>query len=116
MLSHATEKHAFPGAIAPEKHAFVDEAAGDPAGRYPNLEGSPMEGEKRIYWRSPVPETCQLSGRKITDKFVDGRVPGTTTWGEMHPAYFRQLGGAFGQGNGQLYEKQADGRWLKVEG
>jgi len=73
-------------------------------------------GKTPVYWRSPVPDTCQLSDRKITTKFVDGRVPGRSSWACMHPDYYLSGGGTFGTGRGQLYQKQADGRWLKING
>lgn len=69
-----------------------------------------------VYWIGEVPTSCQLSGKRITTKFVDGRVPGMSSWANMHPKYFEALGGTFGMGCGQLYEKQENGRWLKVEG
>lgn len=73
-----------------------------------------------VYWMGEVPKQCQLSGRAITTTFVDGRVPPLSSrvgsWACMHPVYFRQLGGKLGLGMGQRYERQPDGRWLKVEG
>jgi len=73
--------------------------------------------DRLVYWRSPVPETCQLSGRKITTRFVDGRVPGHSAWACMDHEYFLSIGGRFGIGRGQLYEKrETSGRWLKTEG
>jgi hypothetical protein len=75
-----------------------------------------LVSEKVVHWMSEIPTHCQLSGRKITKRFVDGRAPGRSSWACMHPDYFRQIGGNLGTGNGQLYVRQDDGRWLKTEG
>jgi hypothetical protein len=72
--------------------------------------------DKRVFWMGEVPTHCQLSNKRITKSFVDGRVPGHSSWACMHPSYYKSVGGTFGMGRGQRYEKQADGRWLKVEG
>lgn len=77
--------------------------------------------ETAIYWISEPPITCELSGKRISDSFVDGRVPGQSTWGCFHPEVFQRIGGTLGQGSGQRYVRQPEGaddagRWLKVEG
>lgn len=68
------------------------------------------------YWSGPVPELDSFN-RKITDEFIDGRVRGDGRWAcftpeSWHARGYRKLGVGFGQ----RYRKQADGRWLKVEG
>jgi hypothetical protein len=79
-----------------------------------------MEGEtitrEPIHWMGSIETKCQLSGRKLTTEFVDGRVPGMSSWAIMHPAWFKSRGGKLGTGRGQRYQKQPNGRWLKVEG
>ena len=70
---------------------------------------------RRIEWIGDVPERCQITRRPITTAFVDGHIPGLS-WAVMHPDEFKRYGGRFGLGMGQLYEKQADGHWLKVKG
>ena len=73
--------------------------------------------KEAVHWIGEVPPKCQLSGRKLTKRFVDGRIPGRSTWAIMHPDYFASIGGRVGMGNGQLYERQQDsGRWMKIEG
>jgi len=73
--------------------------------------------KREVYWLSAnLPDKCQLSGKAIRTEFVDGRVPGISSWAIMEPGYFRQIGGTLGTGRGQRYRKQSDGRWLKVEG
>lgn len=67
------------------------------------------------YWQSAVGETDDF-GDSISDEFIDGRtVHGP--WALMTPKSFRLHGiGRLGTGAGQRYEKQADGRFLKVDG
>lgn len=77
--------------------------------------------ENRIYWISEPPVRCDLSGLLIGTTFVDGRLPGHTTWGAYEPEIFVRLGGTYGFDLGQRYVKQPEGsddagRWLKVEG
>jgi hypothetical protein len=72
---------------------------------------------RQKFWMGSVPEFCQVTpSLRIVDRMVDGRVPGHGSWANMHPTTFRRLGGRIGPGNGQLYAKQPDGRWLKIEG
>lgn len=71
---------------------------------------------KPVYWCGEVTNCDTCSSRLLTIMF-DGK---TThgPWANMCPSCFR-LGpgvGRTGQGLGQKYEKQADGRWLKTEG
>jgi hypothetical protein len=69
--------------------------------------------EKR-YWMGSVPGADDF-GAEIADAFVDGKtVHGP--WAIMTPASHRQHGVGLGQGRGQRYSRQADGRWLKIEG
>ena len=55
-------------------------------------------------------------GRPIGKEFIDGRT-NRGPWGIMTRESFLTHGmGKLGPGWGQRYEKQPDGRWLKVEG
>jgi hypothetical protein len=77
--------------------------------------------QHRVYWISEPPTECDITGTKIIAEFVDGRMPGRTTWACWHPVAFKRHGGSFGTGCGQRYVKQPEGtedagRWLKVEG
>ena len=67
------------------------------------------------YWLSPV-GTNDDFGVPITNTIIDGRtIHGS--WALMTPASFAADGtGRLGIGYGQKYVKQADGKWLKVEG
>lgn len=69
-----------------------------------------------VYWVGVIPEKCELSNIPIINLFVDGRIPGRSTWAAMHPVTFAEIGGTYGMGQGQLYQKQKDGRWLKIAG
>lgn len=73
-----------------------------------------MEKPKR-YWMGTEPTKCELSGRPIVDRFIDGATS-RGYWAIMHPLTFMDYGRGLGMGRGQLYEKQADGRWLKIDG
>jgi hypothetical protein len=75
-----------------------------------------QDDKEPIHWIGVVPTKCQLSGRRITKRFVDGRVPGHTSWAIVDPVYFHTIGGTLGMGCGQLYERQQTGRWLKIGG
>lgn len=69
---------------------------------------------KPVYWVSPVPDLDDF-GNAIHDTFIDGRTP-RGIWGLMVPEAHKQFGCGLGLGCGQKYVKQADGKWLKVEG
>lgn len=70
--------------------------------------------KRPVYWISEIPTHCEVTNRPITDRFVDGTVGGS--WACWHPDAFEALGGMYGQGRGQLYERQPTGQWLKIEG
>lgn len=67
------------------------------------------------YWMSPVGDVDDV-GDKIEDVIIDGRtIHGP--WALMTPRSWRKIGvGKLGTGYGQKYERQSDGKWLKVEG
>lgn len=69
-----------------------------------------------VYWLSPVGERDDF-GRPVSDEIIDACTK-NGMWGLMTPASFAIHGRfrTFGTGMGQRYKKQADGRWLKVEG
>jgi hypothetical protein len=66
------------------------------------------------YWIGSVGEKDDF-GRKIEKVFYDGATD-MGPWAIMTPESWRQHGQGVGLGRGQKYEKQEDGRWLKVEG
>ena len=56
-------------------------------------------------------------GMPIHEEFIDGSMKVGSKWAIMSPESWRLHGcGRLGTGSGQRYVKQADGRWLKVEG
>jgi hypothetical protein len=66
------------------------------------------------YWQGTVGPKDDF-GLEIEDEFVDGRTFGGS-WAIMTPRSHRKSGVGLGTGRGQRYERQEDGRWLKVEG
>jgi hypothetical protein len=70
----------------------------------------------KVYWRSPVPRTCDMCGSPLHEQFVDGRIKGGTQWGYLDLKCHTARGMGFGVGKGQRYDRQEDGRWLKTEG
>jgi len=73
---------------------------------------------QKRYWMGTDPKACDICRKDFEDTFIDGatlRGP----WANMCPACWDRglgLGGACTEGRGQKYQKQADGRWLKIEG
>lgn len=66
------------------------------------------------YWTGNVNSTDDC-GYDITDEFIDGKTT-LGPWAIMNPTSFKIHGIGLGTGLGQRYRKQADGKWLKVEG
>jgi hypothetical protein len=69
------------------------------------------------YWLSPVGEVDDFKS-PILDDIVDGKTK-HGPWALMSLASWHEhsgTGGRLGLGLGQRYRRQADGRWLKVEG
>lgn len=71
--------------------------------------------EKKVYWLSPL-DAFDDFGDIFTDEMIDGKTK-MGPWANMTPASWKEHGvGRLGQGFGQRYKKQSDGKWLKVEG
>lgn len=68
---------------------------------------------KEVYW-SGVVEECQLCGGQLSSTMYDARTP--RGWANTCHSCFRSYGLQLGTGRGQKYKRQADKRWLKVEG
>lgn len=76
------------------------------------------DGSKPVnrYWQGEIGPGDDF-GRPIHDEFIDGKMHGRNQWAIMSPDSWERSGiGKLGTGYGQRYKKQADGRWLKVEG
>jgi hypothetical protein len=69
---------------------------------------------KKVYWLSAV-NNCELCDTPLVDKMVDGKTR-MGPWALMCIPCHKKHGGHLGQGLGQQYEKQQDGRWLKTAG
>lgn len=70
---------------------------------------------KDVYWLGNVGGFDDFS-QPIDDEFIDGKTT-MGPWAIMNPKSWEKNGvGRLGQGFGQRYKKQANGRWLKVEG
>lgn len=67
------------------------------------------------YWTGKPPTHCDITGIEIKDCFIDGRTQ-QGPWAHMSPEGHAAYGTGLGLGLGQKYRRQADGRWLKVEG
>jgi hypothetical protein len=71
---------------------------------------------KPRYWIGDVGPTDDY-GMPVHDEFIDGVSAMSGKWAIMNPHTWRLHGvGKLGTGYGQRYKKQADGKWLKVEG
>ena len=71
--------------------------------------------QPKRYWRGEVPRLDNM-GVPIKDEFIDGK-SWLGPWGLFVPESWSKVGvGRLGTGLGQRYRKQADGKWLKVEG
>lgn len=72
---------------------------------------------QKKYWMSPLGDTDDFSV-PYKDEMIDGKTR-MGPWANMTPESWFKYGGTNGKlglGLGQRYKKQADGKWLKVEG
>jgi len=68
------------------------------------------------YWCGPVAPTCQLCGKALVEAFVDGYSRSIGQWAFLDPACHERTGLGLGTGQGQRYDRQTDGRWMKTAG
>ena len=80
-------------------------------GRVLNHKASKPEQPRR-YWNGDIRPTDDL-GVPITTTFFDGATV-FGPWAIMAPSTHKRIGKGEGIGRGQRYEKQSDGRWMKV--
>lgn len=66
------------------------------------------------YWCGEPPRSCQVCDQPIKDVFVDGMTQ-WGPWGFMCPTCHALHGEGIGTGKGQMYQRQADDRWLKID-
>jgi hypothetical protein len=71
--------------------------------------------DNKQYWHGTINAKDDFGGH-ITNIVIDGKtVHGP--WALMNEKSWRAHGcGRLGTGYGQKYQKQADGKWLKIEG
>ena len=70
---------------------------------------------EKVYWLSPLGGFDDFD-RPYKNVMYDAKTK-FGPWANMTEESFREHGyGVLGLGKGQKYEKQSDGRWLKVEG
>jgi hypothetical protein len=69
------------------------------------------------YWLGRPPQRCDACGAALDAEFSDMKSR-LGSWGNFCPTCARSniTLRRYGTGFGQRYAKQADGRWLKVEG
>jgi len=79
------------------------------------MPGSLPATPPKVYWSSPLPDACQLTGKPFNGVMYDANLPGLG-WGNFCFEAFDERGGKLGTGLGQKYRLQDDGRWLKVAG
>jgi hypothetical protein len=72
--------------------------------------------EKKIWFGStPKCDLCHKTGKALKS-FIDGRMK-AGPWANMCPACFKECGcGKLGTGNGQKYERDENGDYVKVAG
>lgn len=70
---------------------------------------------EKVYWLSPLGDEDDF-GLPFKTVMYDGKTQ-MGPWANMSETSWKLHGvGILGTGYGQKYKKQADGRWLKVEG
>ena len=71
---------------------------------------------EKLYWAGPIGEFDDF-GKPYGDVMYDAKTRFNGMWANMNEDSFKAHSfGKLGTGWGQKYAKQADGRWLKVEG
>ena len=80
--------------------------------------GLGQKTDKAVYWLGELGGFDDFGlpyGTRPGPIMYDARTaPGP--WANMTPVSFDLHGGRIGQGLGQKYELQSDGRWLKIDG
>jgi len=70
-----------------------------------------------VYWGCGSKEEmlCQICNASVKGEFYDAKHK-TGPWAIMCKPCHRLEGVGYGVGLGQLYKRQADGRWLQIKG
>lgn len=83
-------------------------------GDWTSFEGQLPSASKPIYWVGSDPVKCDICKMAFGDTMFDSNT--VHGWANVCKTCFHFYGQGLGTGRGQKYEKQADGRWMKVEG
>lgn len=79
------------------------------------IDGPKMSEAAQKYWMGSVPRIDDFH-QEIKDIFIDGKTT-QGPWAFMTPESWEKEGvGKLGLGLGQKYQKQENGKWLKIEG
>lgn len=70
---------------------------------------------KQVFHANP-PSECDLCEEAIDQEFADALIPDYGSWGSVCPNCAGAQRVGYGLGRGQRYCRQADGRYMKVEG
>jgi len=69
------------------------------------------------FWIGSFPRSCDICCNQITTNFVDGIiVRGGCGWAIVCVECHKKYGFGLGVGKGQKYEKQPNGKFLKIAG
>lgn len=72
---------------------------------------------KKVYWLGTLKDECNMCRSSFKDVMYDAALPHYGgMWGCVCKRCFIDAGGKTGLGFGQRYDKQKDGKWLKVAG
>lgn len=73
-------------------------------------------GPASVLWRGDVPDACDVCGKALHgNHFIDGRTR-QGPWAIMDLNCARVHGTGLGLGKGQMFQRQEDGSWKKVDG
>lgn len=68
------------------------------------------------HWIGEPPKACNICGKALVTEFTDAREPRTGRWGVFCTGCVKEYNMSYGTGNGQMFQLQADGQWLKTKG
>jgi hypothetical protein len=69
---------------------------------------------RKVYWLSPLKD-CDICHNPFGNIMIDGKTR-QGPWGNLCERCHTVFGVGLGLGRGQKYEKQTDGKWLKIGG
>lgn len=75
---------------------------------------TPKQKPRAVYWLGEG-RVCEYCKRGLVETLIDARVR-DGGWMVLDADCHASIGMGFGVGRAQRYQRQADDRWLKVEG